>query len=179
MSTDFVQTPLTPEELGKLKASGLTPYGSLTDTLLLTEKNYLVLAADKGYYKSSPAQGTHNVTLDTFILLHGRGSDLSQPGAKADAGKPDPTLILDSMPRALMALAEVGTFGANKYSRDGWLSVPQGEQRYSAAQDRHRFLRCQGEAVDSESGLDHEYHEVWNALAKLELKLRRLEKENV
>lgn len=108
-----------------------------------------------------------------------RGADLHAPGAKDDSAKIDPTLILDSMPRALMAVAEVGTFGANKYSRDGWLSVPNGEQRYAAAQDRHRFLRCSGEYVDSDSQLPHLYHEAWNALAKLELHLRNKETDNV
>ncbi len=105
-------------------------------------------------------------------------TDLHKPGAKDDSAKVDPTLILDSMPRALMAVAEVGTFGANKYSRDGWLQVPDGQRRYAAAQDRHRFQRVSGEVHDTESKLPHLYHEAWNALAKLELYLRELENTN-
>lgn len=89
-------------------------------------------------------------------------------GTKHDANKPDPTLILDGMPRAIMALAEVGTFGAKKYTRNGWRTVPNGYQRYKAAQDRHR-LASNTEAYDEESGCLHLAHEAWNALAKLEL----------
>lgn len=93
------------------------------------------------------------------------------PGAKADSGKPDPTLILDGMASAILAVAEVATFGAEKYSRDGWKQVPNGFQRYSAAQDRHRLARAMGEERDQESGKLHLAHEAWNALAKLALYL--------
>ena len=93
------------------------------------------------------------------------------PGAKADSGKPDPTLILDGMASAILAVAEVATFGAEKYSRDGWKQVPNGFQRYSAAQDRHRLARAMGEERDPESGKLHAAHEAWNALAKLALYL--------
>lgn len=178
----YVPCPLTKLDLTKLCDAGLWPSGSGTNDGLQRTGGFLIYAGSREY-KWCGIAGTKQVTVDEFILKYGDApadaNALSTPGAKADAGKPDPTLILNSMPRALMALATVGTFGANKYSRDGWLEVPNGEQRYAAAQDRHRFLRCQGEPVDTESGLDHEFHEAWNALAKLELKLRRLEKENV
>ena len=176
----YVLCPLTAADICSLEAAGLVPLGDKTNEVLLRRSGFLVHHGALTY-KWGCIAGTKQVTVEEFILRH-KAVDapaLSTPGAKADAGKPDPTLILNSMPRALMALATVGTFGANKYSRDGWLEVPNGEQRYAAAQDRHRFLRCQGEPVDTESGLDHEFHEAWNALAKLELKLRRLEKENV
>lgn len=178
----YVPCPLTKLDLAKLRLAGLYPKGGSTDSALQSTSGFLIYVGFHVYQWGCIA-GTKQVTVEEFILKYrGAPADanaLSTPGAKADAGKPDPTLILNSMPRALMALATVGTFGANKYSRDGWLEVPNGEQRYAAAQDRHRFLRCQGEPVDTESGLDHEFHEAWNALAKLELKLRRLEKENV
>ena len=179
----YVPCRLTKLDLAKLRLAGLYPMGCSTDSMLQGPSGALIHAGSREY-KFSFIAGTKQVTVDEFILkckgaISTDANVLSTPGAKADAGKPDPTLILNSMPRALMALATVGTFGANKYSRDGWLEVPNGEQRYAAAQDRHRFLRCQGEPMDTESGLDHEFHEAWNALAKLELKLRRLEKENV
>lgn len=178
----YVPCPLTELDLAKLRLAGLYPVGCNTDSTLQSAGGFLIYTGSREY-KCGCIAGTKQVTVEEFILKYGDAptdaNALSTPGAKADAGKPDPTLILNSMPRALMALATVGTFGANKYSRDGWLEVPNGEQRYAAAQDRHRFLRCQGEPVDTESGLDHEFHEAWNALAKLELKLRRLEKENV
>lgn len=92
-------------------------------------------------------------------------------GAKLDAGKVRPDLILTGMPRALLAVAEVGTFGANKYSENGWMAVPDGIKRYTAAMDRHR-LKEGIEIKDSDSDLLHAAHLAWNALARLELILR-------
>jgi len=104
------------------------------------------------------------------------GKAPNEPGAKLDQGKVRPSLILNAMPRALLAVAEVGTFGANKYSAGGWLSVPNGEERYTDAMDRHRLKEgCEG-LYDLESGLLHAAHLAWNALARLELQLREYEK---
>ena len=95
------------------------------------------------------------------------GISLSTPGAKADANKPRVDLIFDGMPLALMEVARVATFGAAKYSEHGWLKVPNGYQRYTAAMDRHRLQ--EGEFIDRDSGLAHAAHCAWNALARLEL----------
>jgi hypothetical protein len=90
---------------------------------------------------------------------------------KLDQGKPRPSLVLSSMPRALLAVAEVGTYGAAKYTEDGWLAVERGLSRYTDAMDRHRL--AEGiEPHDPESKLLHAAHTAWNALARLELMLR-------
>lgn len=104
------------------------------------------------------------------------GIDIHSPGAKVDYGKVYADSILAGFPRALWGIAEVGTFGANKYSMGGWQSVEDGERRYREAAGRHRLKRQMGELVDKDSGLPHEYHEAWNVLAALELKLRAEEK---
>lgn len=99
------------------------------------------------------------------------GIDQHAPGAKLDSGKVDAGLLFESFPNALLAVAEVATFGANKYTRNGWKEVPQGSTRYAAAGARHLLKRYSGEVVDNDSKLPHRYHEVWNALAQLELEL--------
>lgn len=98
------------------------------------------------------------------------GIDQHAPGAKLDQGK---TLagVLGDFSLALTAVAEVGTFGARKYSRGGWQSVPDGVTRYHDAKWRH-LLKRRHEAVDPDSGLLHLTHEAWNVLAELELYLR-------
>lgn len=101
------------------------------------------------------------------------GLDAHTPGAKLDAGKPQPLLVERDMSRALAAVIEVATFGATKYSPGGWLKVKKGFDRYSDAEARHRNKRHQGETRDADSGLLHLQHEAWNALAKLELYLRK------
>lgn len=94
-----------------------------------------------------------------------------EPGAKLDAGKCDVGLLFESFPNALQAVAEVATFGAAKYTRNGWKSVPDGIRRYAAAAGRHLLKRYMGETVDKDSKLPHRYHEAWNALAQLELSI--------
>lgn len=93
-----------------------------------------------------------------------------QPGAKLDGTKPDASLLL-LFSRALLAVAEVGTFGAKKYSRGGWQYVADGYTRYTAALLRHLFASSY-EDNDTDSGLLHDAQVAWNALARLELRLR-------
>ena len=98
------------------------------------------------------------------------GVDQHAPGAKLDSGK-ILAGVLGDFSRALMAVAEVGTFGAKKYTRGGWQQVKNGFVRYTDALWRH-LLKENIEPVDKDSGLPHEAHLAWNALARLELKLR-------
>lgn len=94
------------------------------------------------------------------------------PGAKLDQGKQRPALIYEGFCRALSAVADIGTFGAKKYTDNGWVSVENGHDRYTNAMHRHLLAEARGEKVDSDSGLLHSAHAAWNALARLELELR-------
>jgi len=100
-------------------------------------------------------------------------NDISQheAGAKLDQGKIK-AAILSDFNLALLSVAEVGTFGADKYSRGGWQSVPNGIERYSDALWRH-LLQENIEPNDNDSELKHAAHMAWNALARLELILRQ------
>lgn len=100
------------------------------------------------------------------------GIDQHAPGAKLDNGKARHGLVLGAFANALTEVAKVGTFGANKYSDNGWLSVPNGLARYTDAMLRHHFAEAGGEELDDDSGLRHAAHRAWNALAVLELALR-------
>lgn len=93
------------------------------------------------------------------------------PGAKEDQGKPDLDLVLGDFGDALMEVGKVGTFGAAKYSRSGWLRVPEGNRRYRSALWRHLII-SKSEQIDPESGLSHLAHAAWNALATLQLYLK-------
>lgn len=105
------------------------------------------------------------------------GKSQHEPGAKVDAGKVRPALVIRGFARALWKVSEVGTFGATKYTENGWTEVPNGEARYADAQMRHFLKEAMGEQVDPDSNVEHLAHEAWNALAKLDLALRRKEKE--
>lgn len=106
------------------------------------------------------------------------GKDPHQPGAKLDSGKLRAGLVLGDFSRALESVTRIGTFGANKYTASGWIEVPEGEARYTDAMWRHLLQDAQGLDLDTQSGLDHFSHFVWNALAVLELRLRRYEQRN-
>lgn len=104
-----------------------------------------------------------------------QGLKAGDSGAKFDAGKVRPSLILNDMPRAMLAVAEIGTYGARKYSEGGWKYVDDGIARYTDAMDRHR-LKEGLESHDPDSELLHAAHLAWNALARLELILKEQER---
>lgn len=106
----------------------------------------------------------------------GRGQH--EPGAKVDAGKVRPSLIIEGMARAIWAVSEVATFGAAKYTPGGWVLVPNGVERYTDAGLRHVLKRAMGEKADPDSELLHKAHEAWNALAALDLALRAAEAQH-
>lgn len=104
------------------------------------------------------------------------GKDPHTGGAKLDGNKVRVHQILQRFGNALYAVAEVGEFGAKKYTLDGWLSVPNGIPRYTDALLRHYLKECKGEMYADDSGLLHAAHLAWNALARLEMILNENEK---
>lgn len=100
------------------------------------------------------------------------GKSAHSPGAKLDAGKNRLGLVLHGFSRALWAVGEVGTYGADKYTTDGWIHVPDGINRYTDAMYRHLIKDQTDGPIDAESGLLHAAQAAWNALARLDLMLR-------
>lgn len=92
-------------------------------------------------------------------------------GNKDDSGKSRVDLVLDGMPRALLALGQLSEFGAKKYGPHNWQRVSGGFERYSAAMDRHRLMESIRD-TDPETGLNDVVATAWNALARLELFLK-------
>ena len=106
---------------------------------------------------------------------HLSSDDLHVPGAKDDKAKPMAGVLLD-FSRALQTVVDVGTYGAKKYTRTGWATVPEGSQRYLDAMMRHLLaMDVDPDGLDPETGLPHLAHVAWNALAVLELQARRKE----
>jgi hypothetical protein len=90
--------------------------------------------------------GYEDVGFDTLEQVVGR---------KFDGGKLEYGLV---PPLALKSLAEVLTFGAQKYERDNWQKVPDSKRRYFDALQRHVWAWKEGEKFDTESGLHHLAH---------------------
>jgi hypothetical protein len=86
---------------------------------------------------------------------------------KYDAGKPRYELIPAS---SMRAMADVLTFGAQKYSDNNWQQVDE-PMRYVGALYRHLEAWRQGEVADPESGLPHLHHAITNLAFLIELDL--------
>lgn len=101
------------------------------------------------------------------------GKSPKESGVKLDAGKNRLGLVMCGFARALQEVGKVGTYGAGKYSDNGWMDVPDGERRYTDALFRHLMAESSGELLDRETRLRHAAHAAWNALARLDLALRK------
>lgn len=91
-------------------------------------------------------------------------SDSSYFGRKADKGKLLFSCLTRDLAGPLRAVAAVLTYGAQKYAKNSWQSVPDAEGRYEDALDRHLNAWKMGEKFDPESGLHHLAHAACNAL---------------
>ena len=85
--------------------------------------------------------------------------------AKADIGKPCPSLCPVSL---IEAVTEVRMYGTKKYGDpDNWRKVEP--QRYRDALYRHWLAYLKGEKCDQERGLTHLWHLACNAAFLIEM----------
>ena len=85
--------------------------------------------------------------------------------AKADAGKPRPTLTPVSLIDAVTAVRMYGN--AKYHDPENWRQVEP--QRYRDALYRHWLAYLKGEKIDLESGLPHLWHLATNAAFLIEM----------
>jgi len=105
------------------------------------------------------------------------GLPAKEPGAKLDSGKVDVTRgCFHYFPRALRAVAQLSEIGAKKYSWKGWEKVKNGIHRYSAALGRHELkIEDDFTRLDPDTKVLEAVAVAWNACARLELILRKIE----
>ena len=85
--------------------------------------------------------------------------------AKADAGKPRPTLVPVSLIEAVASIREYGV--AKYHDPDNWKKVDA--ERYRNAAYRHWLAYIKGEKLDPESGLPHLHHCACNLAFLIEM----------
>ena len=85
--------------------------------------------------------------------------------AKADHGKPRPTLVPVSLIGAVTAIREYGC--AKYHDPENWRKVEK--QRYKDAAYRHWLAYLGGEERDDESGLPHLWHLACNIAFLIEM----------
>ena len=99
-------------------------------------------------------------------------SSMHEPGAKDDERKPLSALVLGGFSDALQEVIKVGTYGADKYSPNGWMYVDNARDRYANAALRHWLLHMSGHRFNIEDGnVRHMAQVIWNLLAVLEFDL--------
>lgn len=91
-------------------------------------------------------------------------------GKKTNIDKPQISLLFKQFPKALEAIVRCSEYGHKKYKETdkdylNYTRVEGGSKTYADAGLRHRLQH--GE--DLESGLPHQFHVAWNALAELQL----------
>src|ERR1700677_2897361 len=151
MSTLLCQYCRTPVEMYHPAQS------SLCNVCSLQEKDFKSYVSPATITKLEVK--TNNVeSLESYKRQEGFGKGTG--GVKDDASKSR----WDLLPwKAVNGLVKVLTFGAKKYSPNGWRSVPNAQGRYTAALMRHLYAMNAGESIDPESGLRHVDHLLCNA----------------
>lgn len=126
--------------------------------------------------KSGRCINCHRLNPDIPLPLSGGlVADSTVVGRKI--GKVRMDLVMQDMPRAIEALARVMTWAldAKGYKESDWLHVPDAINKYSGGLHRHDNKEKRGQEFDEESGLEHAIHTAWNAMARVELILRKKE----
>lgn len=102
-------------------------------------------------------------------------ADATKEGRKI--GKVRMDLVMQDMPRAIEALARVMTWALEEkgYNESDWLDVPDAIRKYHGGMHRHDNKEMRGQEFDDESNLEHAIHTAWNAMARVELILRKKE----
>lgn len=96
---------------------------------------------------------------------------------KCDQGKPKVYQMKKDFGKALLAVADVTSYGVEKYQKPGsWKEVVDAYDRYEDALGRHD-LQSTFERNDLESARLHLAHRAWNALATLQILLEEVENE--
>lgn len=115
--------------------------------------------------------------------VDGSSKIYTQVGIKDDSAKMDLTYLFD-FKNALEEVCRVARGGDKKYTqlsgkpaRGNWLIVPDGFSRYTAALMRHLMASAKedsdGDMDEWEKGITHDAQVAWNALTRLELRLRK------
>ena len=93
--------------------------------------------------------------------------------AKADTGKPRPTLVPVSLMEAVTAIRK---YGCRKYhDPENWRVVEP--ERYRDALYRHWLAYLKGEKTDAESGMPHLWHLACNVAFLIEMESETNEQE--
>ena len=96
-----------------------------------------------------------------MFMQNNNNNTKHEVGFKDDAGKTRFELLL---PEFEEQVAEILTFGAEKYTQDGWRKVDNPVERYYGSLRRHINAWRSGEKDDIETGKSHLAHAACNLM---------------
>ena len=108
----------------------------------------------------------------TPLDIFKKEEEKEEEGIKYDTEKPKMNLL---PPKAVIEVAKVLTFGAEKYDAENWRKLDNLQSRYTAGALRHIFAHMDGEQLDPETKLSHLAHALCCLLFKLEIELEDAE----
>ena len=108
----------------------------------------------------------------TPLDIFKKEKEKEEEGIKYDTEKPKMNLL---PPKAVIEVAKVLTFGAEKYDAENWRKLDNLQSRYTAGALRHIFAHMDGEQLDPETELSHLAHALCCLLFKLEIELEDAE----
>ena len=132
----------------------------------------------KAYYNNDCTIPSSDYAQQDTIATTNTIKQLHLPGMKYDEGKPNLSLVFGGFNKALLDVGYIGTFGARKYTPNGWKEVDNLYERYSSALLRHMFAAMSSrvkDIYDNETGRLHLAHVAWNALALTEHMLKAID----
>ena len=139
------------------------------------QKHTCSTSVGSGYFEQKELleQNMSNYLMNTqeaYALI----AESAPMGKKYDNGKPKMHLL---PPKALLEVARVLTFGADKYGEENWRDVADAQKRYASASLRHVFSHLDGEESDEETNYSHLAHAICCLMFKLELELESKSEE--
>lgn len=143
-----------------------TKYSRLPKNVCCKKCGKCWVAGSEGYEKNDC-----NGDEEHLIHIKNDPKSLQSSDEKFTKFDTDKTMYNLVSPSYLRQIAEVLTFGANKYSPDNWANVDD-NGRYVAALFRHIQAWREGEKEDQETGLHHLAHAATNLMFLFELDKR-------
>ena len=129
--------------------------------------------------KFSDTMNKNIATIDEAVKLPNTQGGIpvvnEKGGVKNFGGKPEPRLLFQSMPEAVLEVIKVLTYGSKKYSPDNWKLVD--DFAYHDAFQRHYLAKCTGEQNDPDTNLNHLAHMACSVLFLLQKEIDRNKEE--
>lgn len=156
---------------GETHVKALKDYEQIVTTAITVKTNPEQAEKIKEVVREYYSQNSADKAEKQENLVFTKDSEINkEEGKKTNKNKPQISILFKQFPKALEAITICSQYGHEKYKETdldylNFSRVYGGSKTYADAGLRHRLQQ----GNDLESGLPHQYHVAWNALAELQL----------